>query len=283
MIPDQVIEWIAENDFGEVINQQAVGGGCINNGLRLNTTSERTFFLKTNSRAPGDMFLREGEGLNALMLEGAPRVPQPFLVGARFLLLEDLEPRRSVSDYWIKFGRQLAALHEHTGPSFGFNNDNYIGSTPQSNKRTQDGFLFFAEQRLSFQTRLACRDGLLSKSDEAQVMRIIDRLEDLIPLQPPSLIHGDLWSGNAITDNEGQPAIIDPATHYGWAEAELAMTVLFGGFPETFYQAYEEVRPLSPGYRGRFPIYNLYHLLNHLNLFGGGYLGRTKAILARYS
>jgi protein-ribulosamine 3-kinase len=124
--------------------------------------------------------------------------------------------------------------------------------------------------------------GRLDLAEFQAVSRLAGRLSRLIPEQPASLTHGDLWSGNAMTDSSGGPAIIDPATHYGWAEAELAMTSLFGSFPEVFYRAYQEVRLLQPGFASRFPIYNLYHLLNHLVMFGKGYLGQVKAILTRF-
>ena len=283
MVPDQVTRWIRTEGYGEIEGRQRVGGGCINQGMRLITTSGLSFFLKSNSRAPKDMFACEAEGLNALSVSGAPRVPRPFLIGETFLLLEDLAPSRPVADYWASFGRRLAVLHNHVGDTFGFPHNNYIGSTPQPNPQTADGHQFFAEQRLLFQTSLARQQGLLNAGDESQVRSLINRLDDLVPAQPPSLIHGDLWSGNAIADAQGEPALIDPAAHYGWGEAELGMTSLFGGFPEAFYQAYQEVRPLEPGYRERFSIYNLYHLLNHVNLFGTGYLGRTRAILSRFA
>jgi fructosamine-3-kinase len=228
------------------------------------------------------MFAREAEGLQALKVEGGPRVPEPYLHGGDFLLLEDLKPARRASDYWTAFGRQLAKVHEHTRTSFGFAHDNYIGSTPQPNPWTEDGYSFFGEHRLGYQARLARQKGLLSGEDYRRVESLISRLPDLIPRQPPSLIHGDLWGGNAETDENGQPALIDPATHYGWAEAELAMTALFGGFEDAFYRSYEDTRRLESGYRKRFPIYNLYHLLNHVNLFGRSYLGRTMAILHRF-
>jgi len=174
-------------------------------------------------------------------------------------------------------------LHQHTQARFGFEHDNYIGSTRQPNPWMENGYQFFAEQRLVFQAHLAYQKGLFSPGDLKSVEKIAAQLPDLIPLQPPSLLHGDLWSGNAITDDQGAPAIIDPAAHYGWAEAELAMTVLFGSFPSVFYQAYEEVRPLEAGYFSRFQIYNLYHLINHLNIFGRGYLGQVHAILRKYA
>lgn len=274
--------WLGQNNLGTIQETRRVGGGCINNGMRLRTSTGQTFFLKTNSKAPADLFACEAEGLQALCVEDGPRVPNVFLCGEEFILLEDLAPGVHRFDYWQVFGRQLAALHRHTHPVFGFTRDNYIGSTPQPNPWIGDGWLFFAEQRLLFQARLAEHNGRLVSAQVHQVERLAQRLTELIPVQPASLIHGDLWSGNVIADERGSPAIIDPATHYGWAEAELAMTTLFGAFPAAFYQAYEEVRPLEHGYRQRFSIYNLYHLLNHLNLFGAGYLGDVLGILRRF-
>ena len=288
MIPEAVIGWLAQQGYGSMQSTRSVGGGCINNGVRLQTSSGKTFFLKTNLHTPADMFDREMEGLVALRnVENnggqALRVPQPYLSGKIFLLMEDLEPARRSVNYWPVFGHRLASLHNHTHPKFGFDHDNYIGSTPQPNTWADNGYTFFTELRLGFQARLAERQGLLSSSDVQRVFRLAERLPDLIPVQPASLIHGDLWGGNAITDQSGDPAIIDPAAHYGWAEAELAMTTLFGSFPDAFYQAYQEARSLEKGYWERFPIYNLYHLLNHLNLFGTGYLGQVQAILRRYA
>ena len=282
-IPQAVQTWLREQGHGAVQQTSPIGGGCINNGMRLVTTSGHTFFLKTNSAAPPDMFAREAEGLNALRVPDGPRMPQPYLWAADFLLLEDLAPAQPQPNFWETLGRQLAALHNHTAPRFGFPHNNYIGSTPQPNPWTEDGYAFFAEHRLLFQARLAHRRGLLPAEDVRRVERLAARLPDLVPPQPPSLIHGDLWSGNVIADDRGQPALIDPAAHYGWAEAELGMTQLFGGFPESFYRAYEEVRPLAPGWRERLPIYNLYHLLNHLNLFGSSYYGAVQRILRRYA
>ncbi len=230
------------------------------------------------------MFARETEGLEALRAaDGGPRVPRAYLHGEKFLLLEDLAPAHRRKGYWLEFGERLAALHRHTNTEFGFEHDNYIGSTPQPNPWTPDGYVFFAEHRLGFQVKLARQRGLLSREQAGQVESLARRLPELIAEQPASLIHGDLWSGNAVTDAGGAPALIDPAAHYGWAEAELAMTALFGAFPDTFYRAYEERNPLEQGYKNRFPIYNLYHLLNHLNLFGRSYLSQVLSILRRYA
>jgi fructosamine-3-kinase len=282
MVPQEVHEWLLDKGFGEILTTAGVAGGCISDGKRIVTQSGNTFFLKTNPNSPPDMFLRESEGLLALSVTDGPKVPVPYLTGADFLLLEDLQPAPRAQDYWPNFGRRLAGLHNQLGSSFGFSADNFIGSTPQPNPWTEDGFLFFSQHRLLFQARLARGRGLLSRTGEKKVETLSARLRDFVPDQQPALIHGDLWSGNALSDQLGNPALIDPAAHYGWAEAELAMTELFGGFPAVFYAAYEAVRPLTPGYRERFPIYNLYHLLNHLNLFGGGYLGRVLGILDRF-
>lgn len=229
------------------------------------------------------MFAREAEGLAALSAAGGPRYPRVFLVGEDFLLQEDLQPAGRAADYWQTLGRQLAAQHDHTSERFGFEADNYLGSTPQPNGWMADGYAFFAERRLLFQARLARDKGLLDVSEVQQVEALAARLPELVPPQPAALLHGDLWGGNAISDPQGQPALIDPAAHYGWPEAELGMTQLFGGFASDFYAAYEAAHSLEPGWRERLDIYNLYHLLNHLNLFGRSYHGRVAAILRSFS
>jgi fructosamine-3-kinase len=275
MMPKEVITWLSDNEYGRVVSDQPVRGGCINNGTRLKTHLGGSFFLKYNDFAPKDMFAREVEGLRALNVPDGPRVPEPFIHGQHFLLMEDLKPSQRNKEYWGSLGRGLAIIHQHTYRLFGFEQNNFIGSTPQPNTWIEDGFDFFAEKRLLYQARLARKRGLLSSKVYTQIESISKKLPDLIPKQPASLLHGDLWSGNAISDEFGDPAIIDPAVHYGWVEAELAMTALFGGFPQEFYQAYESVNPLAPGWHTRFPIYNLYHLLNHLNIFGRSYLGQV--------
>ena len=278
-IPHQAADWLAENGFGAVTGSRAVGGGCIHNGRRLLCDTGRTAFLKTNAHVPADVFSTEAAGLRALAAPGCIRIPEVYAVGERFLLLEDLAPAPHARDYWPRLGRDLAALHGVTRPEFGFAHDNYLGSTPQPNPRTPDGYAFFAEHRLRYQAEMAARRGLLPRADLQQVERLAGRLRSLVPEQPASLIHGDLWSGNILADAGGRPALIDPAAHYGWREAELAMMVLFGSPPEAFFEAYDEAAPLAPGYRTRFRIYNLYHLLNHVNLFGTGYLGQVQSIL----
>jgi protein-ribulosamine 3-kinase len=283
MIPKAVGKWLQEHSKGRVTAEHPVGGGCINNGTRLETESGTSFFLKTNSAAPKDMFAREAEGLSELKKTNGPRVPEAYLWDMEFILLEDLKPTQRAADYWESLGRQLGQLHQTTKLDFGFNHDNYLGTTRQPNPWTADGHEFFAEHRLRFQVRLARDNGKLTRNESTEITRLAGRLNLLVPPQPASLIHGDLWGGNAISDERGQPAVIDPAAYYGWAEAELGITALFSRFPEAFYIAYVETRPLDIGWADRLPIYNLYHLLNHLNLFGSGYHSQVMQVVKRFS
>ncbi len=282
MIPGEVHAWLAEQGHGEVVTTRGVGGGCINNGMVLKTSGGNSFFLKTNSNCPEDMFAREAEGLHALAVPAGPRVPQAYLHGTNFLLLEDLAPVARAKTYWEDFGRQMATLHNRTAEKFGFDADNYIGSTPQPNPWTANGYEFYAIHRFTFQAEMAAKGGLLSRQELEITRKIADRLPDLVPEQPASILHGDLWSGNQISDSDGNPAIIDPAAYFGWAEADLAMMVLFGSPGAGFWEAYNEVRPLESGYRERFRLYNLYHLLNHLNLFGRSYHAQAVGVLRQF-
>lgn len=282
-VPEPVLDWLSAQGHGAVSSTRGVSGGCIHRSLIVETAGGRTFFLKVNPNAPADMFRKEADGLTVLEVPGGPKIPDVYLQGTDFLLLEDLDPSPRHARYWPMFGRQLAAVHLQQQDQYGFEEDNYIGSTFQSNSWHETGFDFFAQERLGFQGRLASENGYLNKTDLDLIDRLMTKLPDLIPEQPASLLHGDLWSGNLISDQQGNPAMIDPAVHYGWAEADLAMTDLFGSFPAAFYSAYQEVRPLAPGYRSRYPIYNLYHLLNHLNIFGRGYLSRVRELLRQYS
>jgi len=293
MIPQPVIDFCSQNGYGKIRNAASLGGGCINNATRLETENG-SLFLKTNDRCPHDMFEREAEGLTALAEfpfprgrgvrgEGEIRTPQSFLFSTNFILLEYIEAGARKKDFWETLGEQLARLHLRTSPRFGFDHNNYIGSTPQINTWEEDGYKFFGEHRLLFQAELwSKRNQQSAFSNQKSFNTLIKRLPELIPPQPASLIHGDLWSGNIHTDEGGNPVLIDPAAHYGWAEAELAMMNLFGSTPDPFFHAYESVRPLQKGYKERFDLYNLYHLLNHANLFGGSYVSSVNAIIHRY-
>ncbi|MBN2043434.1 MAG: fructosamine kinase family protein [Anaerolineales bacterium] len=282
-IPSAVAAWLSAQKLGDPVRLEPVGGGCINSAGILITSSGERFFLKTNPSCPADMFACEADGLRALAkAEGGPRVPDVYLHGPDFILIEDLAPAPRSKTYWTDLGRQMASLHHYTAEKFGFEADNYIGSTPQPNPWTVEGYQFYARHRFGFQAEMAAQRGLLSHQELTLVSDLAARLPSLVPAQPASLMHGDLWNGNQITDAGGNPAIIDPAAYYGWAEADLAMMILFGSPGRGFWEAYNEVRPLEPGYQERFGLYNLYHLLNHLNLFGRSYHGQVVSALLRY-
>jgi protein-ribulosamine 3-kinase len=280
MFSTNLTDFITRQGWGQITDARPLGGGCINDAQLLTTQHGPRLFLKQNRAIPADMFPREADGLRELgSVAGTPRTPQVYLAAVDFLLLEYLAPEPRNPRCWEIFGEQLASLHLHTHPQFGFDADNYIGATPQPNPRQSDGFAFFAEHRLIFQAALARDNGYFSAAEIRQVERLCQRLPELVPEQPASLLHGDLWSGNIHIGPDGLACLIDPAVYYGWAEADLAMAHLFGSLPLEFYTAYESLCPLVPGYKRRFDIYNLYHLLNHLNLFGMGYLHQAKGIL----
>jgi protein-ribulosamine 3-kinase len=253
-----------------IADEAPAAGGCIHQCYRVRIGCESRF-LKLNAAAHADAFAAEADGLNALESAGM-RAPAPLrhgsFAGHAYLVLEYLE-LRDTGDF-AGLGRMLARAHKQAGPAFGWPRDNYIGSTPQSNGWKDNWSEFWLERRLRPQLALARRSGF-----DLPVPRL-DLLED--HETQPSLLHGDLWSGNA-GFTPGGPVVFDPAVYYGDREADVAMTELFGGFPQAFYDAYGEVFPLHEGYGRRKHLYNLYHLLNHLNLFGGGYLAQVKATL----
>jgi fructosamine-3-kinase len=283
VLPPEVKDWLAEKGEGEVLSTDPVGGGCIHQACRLRAAGGGSYFLKTNPEPLAGIFFAEAAGLRELDVPGAPRVPEVLLVGEEFLLLEDLQPASRRADFWVDYGRKLAQLHIQTSPRFGFREDNYIGGSPQLNAWTDNGLDFFKEKRLQPQIQWGMDRGLLTSADLRLCDNLLGKVASIIPEQPPVLLHGDLWSGNLITDSSGEPALIDPAVYYGWAEADLAMTDLFGRYPDPFYGAYNELNPLQAGYRERYPIYNLYHLLNHLNLFGRSYLPGVREILRAFA
>lgn len=259
------------------------GGGCINNGGKL-VTGRCVYFLKWNNREkfPG-MFEAEAKGLKLLAVPKVIHIPEVILSGEtdhwQFLLLEFIDEKEKTSAYWHNLGTQLAALHRNTSDQFGLDHDNYIGSLPQINTPVENWIDFFAEQRLDVQIKLAVDTGKIG-SDVVNLFNTLrKKLHNLLPLEKPSLLHGDLWSGNLITDSNGEPCLIDPAVYYGHREAELAFTTLFGGFSHNFYESYKSNFPLIPGYKDRFDIYNLYPLMVHVNLFGGGYASQVVSIL----
>ncbi|MDF1564961.1 MAG: fructosamine kinase family protein [Deltaproteobacteria bacterium] len=262
---------------------RAVGGGSICEARRLQLADGRSIFVKEARGAPPGLFPAEAEGLAALGAAGGPRVPAVLAVEERFLALEDLGAGRASKGDWEHFGHALARLHRQSAEGFGFAADNFIGRTPQPNGWMADGPTFFAERRLLHLGR-ACRDerGLDRRTLQA-LESIARRLPELLPDEPPALLHGDLWTGNVHPCASGEIALIDPAAHFGYREADLAMTSLFGSLPAAFHAAYESAWPLAPGARERVSLFNLYHLLNHLLLFGGGYRASVEQTARRWA
>lgn len=261
-----------------------VGGGSINDAFKLSTESEE-FFLKTNSRSRyPNMFELEQEGLYALRRSGSFRIPRVILVDhwedRSFLLMEYVAEGNKGRDFWPEFGAMLAKLHRTTADSFGYNRDNYIGSLPQVNSRSASWAEFFIGQRLEPQLRMA--GNLLNRTDYRNFDKLFHRLEQLVPEEDPALLHGDLWGGNYLADEEGHPVLIDPAVYYGHREVDLAMMHLFGGFNSEVFEHYHREFPLEQGWQNRIDLHNLYPLLVHVNLFGGSYLQSVRSNLKRY-
>jgi fructosamine-3-kinase len=241
----------------------------------------RRAITKRRSDVPACFFEAEARGLEALRRAGALRVPDVLDVGKDHIVLEDLGHGRPAADYWQRAGAGLVLQHRNHGARFGFDHDGYCGDSPQDNRPDDDGWRFFAERRLLPQTRRARDGGLIEARDVACIELLCATLRERIPDMPPVLLHGDLWAGNLHVCGDGTPALIDAAAvHYGWAETDLAMLVLFGLPQMAFFLTYAEHASLQHGWHARAPLYNLYHLLNHLNLFGVGYLPALRGALA---
>lgn len=263
-----------------------VPGGCINTATKLETP-DGCYFVKETESSPTalTMFEAEADGLAVLAAAEAIRVPAPICWGTdgerAFLVLEWLDLKAAGSASQSVLGRQLAALHHVSRPWFGWDRANTIGATPQHNTPSEHWVDFLREQRLGFQFRLVAENGFRTLATTGE--KLLGRLEQFFRGYAPSasLLHGDLWGGNVGETAPGQPAIFDPAVYFGDRETDLAMTELFGGFSKSFYQSYGDSWPLADGYELRKSLYNLYHVLNHLNLFGSGYLGQAQRTVDR--
>jgi fructosamine-3-kinase len=264
--------------------QRASGGGCINEAYTLDGEDGARYFIKFNDARHLPMFIAETAGLEAIAATDTIRVPQPVthgICGSRsFLVLEHLALNGRGNARLL--GEKLAALHRCTKDQFGFALDNFIGTTPQPNGWSDNWIAFWRERRLGFQLQLAAKNGY-----GGQLQRMGENLLDVLPVffdgyaPQSSLLHGDLWGGNHAYLADGTPTIFDPATYYGDRECDLAMTELFGGYSVDFYEAYRANYPLDKGYAVRKELYNLYHILNHANLFGGGYARQAEQMMQR--
>ncbi|GAB2572571.1 fructosamine kinase family protein [Spirosoma areae] len=274
----------------DVFDMQFLSGGDINTAAQV-FSSEGVFFVKWNqtelsSPELPDMFDAEAKGLDLLRQTNSLTIPHVVGHGRHldksFIILEYIDPGKPTKTYWETLGQSMASLHSHTQSKFGLHFTNYIGSLPQINTPTADGFDFFFAHRLLPQAGLALYKELLPKQAYDALFRLRDRLPDLLPNERPALLHGDLWTGNVLVNEDGNPALIDPAVYYGFREADLAFTKLFAGFDERFYEAYDEAFPLYSGFDERVAIYNLYPLLVHVNLFGSGYVSGVERVLKQF-
>ena len=278
------------NDIS-VMSKTPVSGGDINRAYALLLSDGSRLFMKANRKENTDFFRAEAEGLEALRSAGAISVPRVITRGVddneSFLLLEYIEEGRRSPAASEELGRRLAQLHMAdtsnfvSGGRYGFLHDNYIGAGFQCNEPAETWTEFFTERRLRPQFEKA--SSYWDVDERKRIDRFLDRVDRyLAEPERPSLLHGDLWAGNYMIDSSGEPWLIDPAAYVGHAEADLAMTELFGGFDRRFYDSYRETAGIDPGYADRKDLYNLYHLLNHLNLFGGSYLYSVLSIVRRY-
>ena len=296
--------------FGSAVaiaHTDRVSGGDINKSYALTLNTGDRIFMKANAKENAAFFTAEATGLSAIATTGAIGTPRILCtgtddgeeVGYSFLLLSYVESGKKRADYWETFAHELSAMHNAdttafvtpsvvepvettTAPlRFGFLQDNFIGARGQVNTPAEKWISFFRENRLAPQFKAA--DAYFSSADRTRITKLLDHLDDfLVEPEKPSLLHGDLWGGNVLCGADGKAILIDPAAYIGYAEADLAMTELFGGFPPAFYAAYREANPLQDGYEERRDLYNLYHLLNHLNMFGQSYLGAVQSIVAEY-
>ncbi len=267
-----------------LVKAVSVSGGDINESYRLTGLDGRSFFLKLNTAAYTDLFAAEAAGLAAIADTNAIRVPHVVTHGITdqhsFLILEHLDLGCHGNSGLL--GERLAALHRCLADQFGFKQNNFIGRTLQANDWSNDWVAFWREQRLGRQLQLAERKGFAGRLQEfgAELLAALPAFFAGYTPQP-SLLHGDLWSGNHGFLADGSPAIFDPAAYYGDRECDLAMTELFGGYNAEFYAAYRSAWPLDQGYTTRRELYNLYHILNHANLFGGGYARQAEHTMQR--
>jgi len=275
------------NSDASITKSLPVSGGCINTCFQVQTTAG-DYFLKYNDvgKYP-QMFEAELKGLE--LLKDANAIPVPGVIfngevnGTSFLVLEWIEPGRRNKDSWSYFGKHLAKLHRSSVTNYGLGYNNYIGSLKQSNVQQNSWTDFFIHERIEPQLKLANEKGLIGNAMITQFNNLYRKLNELIPEEKPALLHGDLWNGNFLVNDKGLATLIDPAVYYGHREMDLAMTKLFGGFDMEFYSAYDESFPLDKGFEDRIDIHNLYPLLVHVNLFGGGYVQQVKAVLERFA
>jgi protein-ribulosamine 3-kinase len=287
VIKSKLIEILSEVYKESVVIQliETVSGGDINYSYKVSTT-HGDFFLKWNNKNKyPEMFEAEAKGLSLLKKTKTLRIPEIVaydeIADYSFLVLEFINSGKRNTDFWENFGIKLAELHRNTAPFFGLDFDNYIGSLPQSNEKRRRWPEFYIEKRLQPMINIAMEHKSIDRDTILLFDKFFAKADEIFPLEPSSLLHGDLWSGNFITAADGSSCLIDPAVYYGHRETDIAMTKLFGGFDSSFYDAYNEAFPMEKGWQQRMDYFMLYPLMVHLNLFGSGYLNAVKSILQK--
>jgi len=264
-----------------------ISGGSINEAFVLSNDSDKVFVKRNNKDQYPQMFVEEANGLN-LLRENArimriPEVLAVFEMGSyQYLALEFIQEGQNTQVSQQRLGHALAEIHTATASVFGHNENNYMGALPQSNRDHQDWVEFWTEERLRPQVNLAIDRAAFTAKDASDFELLYKNLPNLMPREEPCLVHGDLWSGNYLINYQENPVLIDPAVYFGHREVDIAMTQLFGGFSEQFYTAYHEALPLESGWKNRTDLFNLYPLLIHVNLFGGGYIQQVKSIIKNW-
>jgi fructosamine-3-kinase len=275
-----------ENYLGEkVTSERSLGGGCIANARRIETENGKAYFLKSYSHGGSTILQNESNGLKEIGKADSIRIPEVILCDDSFLLMEYIESGSRVSNFSELFGRQFAQMHKYKGKKFGFFEDNYIGATRQINRPEYSKWEeFYWENRLMYQYRLAEKNGYATDELKDGYRMLEGKINDITAGsdEEPAVLHGDLWGGNYMIDEKGEPCLIDPAVYYGHREADLAMTMIFGGFDSRFYSSYLEEYPLPKGWEYRSDIYKLYHIMNHLNIFGTGYYSQALRLINSY-
>lgn len=286
---DKTLKNKIEQEINDQIEEiRSVSGGCISDAYMLNLSKGNDLFLKVNSSGNSDMFIKEAHGLQELKKADAIKIPDVISFDRNYILLEFIHSVRKQNNFSEDFGRKFALMHKYSNQYFGFYENNFIGSNPQVNiaeeNEMENWTEFYFNKRIIYQLKLAEGYGNSTSDLRNAIKKLETKIESIISdeTEKPVLLHGDLWGGNYVVDNEGFACLIDPAVYYGNREADLAMTKLFGGFDSKFYNAYNELNPLSEGYEHRENIYKLYHVMNHLNLFGSGYYGQCMNLINYY-